>query len=291
MILCKMAPNQDTPLFDHIVILVPAAVLHNLPSWITDAFTVLPGGQHADGLTENKLVIFSDGVYLELIAFVEGLDPEKRNSHKWGNEPEGTIIDWACTLSNESHFPPIQERVKDASTGVAYSDPVPGGRTRPDGKELKWAVAFALSESASVSVERGEASFWCFDRTPREFRVPNNEPGNVNHPSGAFGLAGVTVAVDGAKFEAFSKVYSATHASGSASAEAAAGDDASWSVGTPFPQTTQKASLSLHTRSNNDATSPRTQISLFVSAGATAVTAIEGELVPGTSLRIGLVPV
>ena len=64
-----MAP---TPILDHIVILVPHETLTNLPPWLTDAFTVLEGGRHADGVTENKLILLQDGVYFELIAFVPG---------------------------------------------------------------------------------------------------------------------------------------------------------------------------------------------------------------------------
>lgn len=47
-----------------------------------DAFTISPGGRHADNRTENRLVIFADGSYLELIAFIND-DPEKREGHWW----------------------------------------------------------------------------------------------------------------------------------------------------------------------------------------------------------------
>src|SRR5205809_8052880 len=53
---------------DHVVILV------NELSKATDdytslGFTVVQGGEHADGLTHNALISFADGAYLELIAF------------------------------------------------------------------------------------------------------------------------------------------------------------------------------------------------------------------------------
>lgn len=70
------------PALDHIVLLVPNETLANLPAWITDAFTVLDGGAHAGGETENKLIVFQDGSYIELISFVRDLDPAKRARHR-----------------------------------------------------------------------------------------------------------------------------------------------------------------------------------------------------------------
>jgi len=50
---------------DHIIILVPYSDLLNVPSWITDNFAVTNGGQHAGAQTENKLICFRDGSYIE----------------------------------------------------------------------------------------------------------------------------------------------------------------------------------------------------------------------------------
>lgn len=55
----------EDPRLDHIIFLVPYASLTTLPLWITDNFAITPGGQHADGQTENKLICFEDGSYLE----------------------------------------------------------------------------------------------------------------------------------------------------------------------------------------------------------------------------------
>lgn len=90
------------PCLDHVVLLLPYAQLQDLPAWVTNNFTVSEGGKsailattphifwahkrflgkHADGKTENKLILFRDGSYLELIAFVND-DPEKRKGHWW----------------------------------------------------------------------------------------------------------------------------------------------------------------------------------------------------------------
>lgn len=50
---------------DHIVLLVDTPFFENLPTWVTDNFTVTPGGYHDGQPSRNKLVIFADGSYLE----------------------------------------------------------------------------------------------------------------------------------------------------------------------------------------------------------------------------------
>ncbi|MBE7180065.1 MAG: VOC family protein, partial [Terriglobus roseus] len=65
---------------DHIIILVPHSLLASIPSSLSNAFTISPGGRHADGATENVLVVLRDGVYLELIAFA---DEARKPDHWW----------------------------------------------------------------------------------------------------------------------------------------------------------------------------------------------------------------
>ncbi|GJN89814.1 hypothetical protein Rhopal_002803-T1 [Rhodotorula paludigena] len=177
------------PALDHVIILVPHDVLHNLPTSLTSAFTVTPGGTHADGLTENKLVIFEDGAYLELIAFVPGVEPSKRDSHWWGRKQAG-IIDFALTS------PAVLERFPSS-----YNPPVAGGRQRPDGEEVKWVVTFP-----KPTFERGAIPFWCHDTTPRELRVPN-DAAKTTHPSGATGVAGLTVRIPAEAYDEAVKAY------------------------------------------------------------------------------------
>lgn len=215
-------PAVASPILDHIVILVPHNILLNLPSWLDEAFTILQGGQHADGVTENKLILFQDGVYIELIAFVPGKENE-RQAHKWGHRRQGLIIDWANTLlSNEDDLGVIRSRVESARAGIKYSDPENGGRVRPDGKELKWVTSAPIiyddddddaSSDASSKLKAfvgGEAPFWCLDRTPREYRVPYSVKDNVKHPCGALGVAGLTLAVrDSHLFQRLKEFYDA----------------------------------------------------------------------------------
>ncbi|KAH8902501.1 hypothetical protein BR93DRAFT_887068 [Coniochaeta sp. PMI_546] len=248
----------STPVLDHIVILVSSDFLANVPSWLADSLTVLPGGTHADGLTENKLVVFEDGVYLELIAFVEGVEPEKRQSHRWGQRAEGQIIDWACTLlqegsdtSPEEHFSAVQDRVRSAQTGFNYTNPVPGGRITPDGTVLKWAISTphvdTAGPNANLKLAGGELPFWCFDRTPRPLRVPHANPDNVKHPSGAVGVATVTIFVKSAnEVSHLRHVYDAI-ADESGKLLAVEGVDSAyrWKVEVPFPNSSTQSGLIL----------------------------------------------
>ncbi|KAJ5155797.1 hypothetical protein N7492_008600 [Penicillium capsulatum] len=121
-----MPGAAQTPILDHIVILVSHTVLSGISQHIEGQFTLAPGGNHADGLTTNKLILLSDGVYLEFIAFFDHVDPERRRKHRWGNQKEGTIIDWAFTLPSESDFGAIQQRLADAKLRLSYTDPIPG---------------------------------------------------------------------------------------------------------------------------------------------------------------------
>ncbi|KAL1893990.1 hypothetical protein Sste5346_006132 [Sporothrix stenoceras] len=193
------------PKLDHIVLLVPHSVLTSLPSWLTGALIVIPGGQHAGGVTENQLVLFQDGVYLEIIAFVGGHgsdeeDERKRRAHRWGAQPEGHWIDWAISLDaptqaeNDAEFAETQAQVADSGSGLGYQDLVDGGRTTPDGVVLKWATASPVALTNNKPVHGGLLPFWCIDRTDRKLRVPYaTHPEQAHHPSGAVGVACVTL--------------------------------------------------------------------------------------------------
>lgn len=229
-----------TPILDHIVILVPHSTLLSLPSWLTEAFTVLQGGRHAGGVTENKLILFQDGVYLELIAFIPGQD-DGRNSHRWGQRREGHIVDWANSLDREEDLEVIRQRVGSGGSGIKYSGPTPGGRVRPDGTELKWVISAPYIDDDSGKLAGGfvggEAPFWCLDRTPRHLRVPYQVKGNVEHASGALGVVGVTITVrDEGLFGILKKTYDALQGhDGTAKKDSAAAKAFSWRLQVPEP--------------------------------------------------------
>lgn len=167
---------------DHVVILLPYDYLENPPNWIKNNFTLSPGGRHGDNKTENRLVLFRDGTYIEFIAFIDD-DPEKRKGH-WWDKPYG-VVDYAF-CSAKFDYDELVKRLDSTDTGITYNPPKPGGRARPDGVELRWEVCFPKN------VARGYVPFFCTDVTPRERRVPITIE-NTTHPCGALGMAGVAV--------------------------------------------------------------------------------------------------
>lgn len=146
-------------------------------------------------------MLFADGSYIELIAFIDD-DPKHRQGH-WWDKPYG-IVDWALTTTADEQpdVKSINERLETKGSKVRYADPVPGGRKRPDGVELQWKVTFP------TGIERGVVPFWCHDVTEREKRVPVFKEA-TQHPSGALGVAGVRVGVDGGRAQAVSEAVAA----------------------------------------------------------------------------------
>ncbi|KAL7933323.1 hypothetical protein V8C35DRAFT_305532 [Trichoderma chlorosporum] len=188
--------------FDHVIILVPHAQLASPPQWLSEAFTILDGGVHEGGMTENKLIIFQDGVYLELIAFVDGLDPQHRAMHPWGKQPDGHIIHWAHTIlsreeeegsnTSEERFRVVQARIQESKVGVKYLDPEPGFRTMADGSRRIWANAIPNFDDYKRPLWINQQPFWTFDRTSRSLRAPTT-PENTPHPSGVVGVASISL--------------------------------------------------------------------------------------------------
>ncbi|WQF86425.1 Putative glyoxalase/Bleomycin resistance protein/Dihydroxybiphenyl dioxygenase [Colletotrichum destructivum] len=89
------------------------------------------------------------GLNVELIPIVKGLSHGEHLQNTWSFKPDGTIIDWAYSLTDESGFAAVQDRMHKAqSDGLVYDDPVPGGRIRLVGAELKWVVALPSPDGA-----------------------------------------------------------------------------------------------------------------------------------------------
>lgn len=163
---------------DHVVILVPD-LLAASADYRELGFNVVAGGAHGDGLTENALIPFADGTYLELIAFN---DPGTPQLHRWWRYAAlgGGLIDYAL-LS-----PDLAAAAADLNAaGLAVDGPHRGGRARPDGTALAWEGAFTAEGSA--------LPFLIEDLTPRELRVPSGDV--TAHPNGVRGIGRITVAV------------------------------------------------------------------------------------------------
>ncbi|KAI9170657.1 hypothetical protein HJFPF1_00127 [Paramyrothecium foliicola] len=242
---------MSAPVLDHVIILVPQSFLDSPPSWLSDAFTLYPGGKHVDGATQNTLVLLPDGSYLEFIAFVPGADPALRQRHRWGHKHEGTVVDWALTLvSNgegqakpessdhvvgEEAFARAQQQVRDAHAGIVYSDLAKGGRKRLDGVELKWAISSGQWDGENKGrFEPGQVPFWCLDSSPRNLRVPYEQPDVAVHASGVTGVAHLEVQrvkeVDGKNA---AQVYDALFENAK---------DNKWKVGSPSDASLHQAS-------------------------------------------------
>jgi hypothetical protein len=197
------------PYLDHIILLIPHEQLANPPLWITKNFTLTPGGRHAGGKTENKLICFRDGSYIELIAFIND-DPKHREGHWWGEKKFG-IVDFAFTNSigdASTHFSELQRRLSKLhldQAPVEYQPPIAGGRRRPDGQEVKWEVTFPRVDTG---YQRGELPFFCDDATPRSLRAPLSEQ-NVTHPNEAYGIKSINIYVPMGKINPLTEAYSA----------------------------------------------------------------------------------
>ena len=160
---------------DHVVILVDDLAAASA-DYAALGFTVVPGGEHADGATHNALVVFADDSYLELIAFLRPAP-----AHRWWrHQAAGAgVIDFALLPRA------IADDVAAArGRGLPIADPVPGGRLRPDGRRVAWQIVTAPSP---------DLPFLCGDVTPRELRVPRGAA--RRHANGVTGIAAVLVAV------------------------------------------------------------------------------------------------
>jgi len=218
-----------TPILDHIVVLLSYSDLQNVQQRLAGCIHVVDGGGNTSGVTVNKLVLFADGSYLELVAFNPDIDEAKKLAHRWGRLSEGSVIDWAYTLPPGKDLEPIVRKVAESSPSVSYREPTPGGRTKPDGTELKWAVTLG-QDSTGALLQPGSVPFWCLDRTPRESRVPYK--GAVAHPCGARGVRQVEIAVPEQEFESLSRAYEAIHGAPATSEE---GTSRTWTCGLDSP--------------------------------------------------------
>ncbi|HEV8656153.1 MAG TPA: VOC family protein [Candidatus Limnocylindria bacterium] len=132
-------------------------------------FTVIPGGEHATGLTHNALVGFQDDSYLELVAFHDL--SAARGKHSWAPVAErgGGWADFA--LLSDDVFGDVA-----ALGDLVARPPEDGGRTRPDGVAVAWRVARVVQP----------LPFLIEDLTARELRVPGGAA--AKHANGTTGI-------------------------------------------------------------------------------------------------------
>lgn len=130
-----------------------------------------------------------------MISFIDDI-PSNREGHWWCTKPY-SIIDWCLTTKSDynNHHEDLTSRfvaagkAQPSNNGVlSYAKPQLGGRLRPDGVKLEWAVTFPTLRSGSGDEEvvsrPPNLPFFCHDVTPRENRVN----GATTHPCGALGI-------------------------------------------------------------------------------------------------------
>lgn len=191
--------TYDPPELDHIVHLVHTGKLNDsIEAYKKLGFSVEKGGVHGDDLTQNALIVLTDGVYIELIEFLDkpskskgGKDgtqnetiaqwKERRSKHWWWGKKQGWV-DWCLkggvqddrisSINAASSLAMERSKENEKTNGyrpdlVKYKEATEGGRRALSGKDIKWNVTFPEGKDKSV---RGKFPFWCEDITPRWWR-------------------------------------------------------------------------------------------------------------------------
>jgi hypothetical protein len=205
---------------DHIVLLLSTPDFENPPPWLSDNFTIIEGGTHTGQSSRNKLIFFKDGTYLELFNWFDvppRPDDEKQPMRVWGQKKPG-LIDFALTStgSPEEYVDALNQRFEGNELGVAYQQPVVGGRKRADGLDVKWKVSRPKFDTASHTPNheffpggRLDAPFFCHDVTERSVRVLFDDEKATTHPCGAIGISEVHVLVPQRELNGYVSLYRA----------------------------------------------------------------------------------
>jgi catechol 2,3-dioxygenase-like lactoylglutathione lyase family enzyme len=176
---------------DHVVISV-TDLQAAMRDFQNAGFRLQYGGKHADGITENALILFADGSYLELIALTTGQQREAAGFKQLLRENGEGYTGYALYSD---------DLVEDLNTMEAqgiYVSPIrPGGRARPDGVVLQWRIAL---------LDNGMSPFVIQDDSPREWRVPAFGE-DVLHENGARGIQALNIHCS--NYDASLKRYSA----------------------------------------------------------------------------------
>ncbi len=178
--------------FDHALVTVPS-LADACMDFAAAGFTVTAGGRHEGTPTENALVLFEDGTYLELFALRDpAMRDELRARRSWRDVdalgrrflpaflgPYG-VAD--CVFRTQG----LERYVNAAKLrGVPVDGPFSMGRERPDGVRLAWKLALPMSREIPFLIE---------DVTPIERRIPT-APERRAHANGARAVSLVEIAV------------------------------------------------------------------------------------------------
>ncbi len=173
--------------FDHAVI-AASDLSAAMESYRTQGFTVVRGGVHANRATENALIVFQDGTYLELLARTGEAPLPGMVDFSRMLEAGGSVVGFALRADELS-----AESVRLRRLGFRVGDPIDGERRRADGVLVRWRLAL---------IEDGFAPFLIQDITPRRLRIPD-DPALTDHANGIAGIDGIEIGTpDAASAEA-----------------------------------------------------------------------------------------
>ena len=153
---------------DHLVIAVPDLVAA-IKTYRDLGFTVTAGGRHTGVGTDNALIPFRDGAYLELVGF-----NEPRPDHRWWAplQKGGGLVDFCLQTDDFAGDAAVLRRA-----GVQVGEPQARHRARPDGVEVRWTCALAQRHRTaawrrSSSRRRPGATSACPARSPTPTAPP-----------------------------------------------------------------------------------------------------------------------
>lgn len=173
------------------------------------------------GSSRNKLIVFADGTYIELLNWIT----EPKEFFDWAPKSPG-LIDFALTTpqsAQETHAAVtkrLETKCGDGHLGVRYKDPLFGGRRRKDGQQCEWYVTKPLLDITIIApahrpkttenyfpTGRLDAPFYCHDVTDRNLRVPYTDTSISTHPCGAKGILSVQVLVPRSQVDRYINLY------------------------------------------------------------------------------------
>lgn len=141
-------------------------------------FTVRFGGVHASGATQNALIVFQDGTYLELMAPTG--EPAKPNTADYTFLfARGEGFAGFCLSSDDLTADAALIQAQGGNIGSISE----GGRVRPDGVEMRWRTAWIDEQSLPFVMQ---------DLSPRNLRV-TDDPALTTHANGATGIGALFV--------------------------------------------------------------------------------------------------
>ena len=136
----------------------------------------------------------------------------------WAKKKPG-LIDFALSSmppsTAKSYHEAMSKRLAGSGQGqpfdITYEGPKAGGRKRKDGVEVKWTT-MRPQTAASPHPPNRQATpaglpFFCHDVTPRNVRVPFDDPDKSTHPCGAIGVGGVKVLAPESGLEEAQELY------------------------------------------------------------------------------------